>query len=56
VIRLFPNVSRWPKCRRRVTMLIVWPLVLVESLLNCLSGFPVDFYRCWNAERYLNGQ
>jgi hypothetical protein len=56
VIKLFPNVTRLPKATRRITMALVWPLVLVESLLNCLIGFPVDFYRCWNAERYLNGK
>jgi hypothetical protein len=56
VIKLFPNVAGWPKGRRRITMAIVWPLVFVESLLNCIVGFPVEFYRCWNVERYRNGQ
>lgn len=56
MISLFPNVSNWPKGRRRITMAIVWPLVLVESLLNCIIRFPVQFYCCWNAERYYYGQ
>jgi hypothetical protein len=55
MIRLFPNVVQWPKGIRRVTMALVWPLVLVESLLNCLLAFPVDFYRCWYAE-YFRGE
>lgn len=52
MIRLFPNLPQWPKGPRRITMAIVWPLVFVESLVNCAIGFPIDFYRCWNAERY----
>jgi hypothetical protein len=54
VIKLFPNVSRWPKGIRRATMLVVWPLVLVESLLNCIIGFPIEFWI--TAGITLNGQ
>lgn len=52
MIKLFPNVAMWPKGRRRVTMVLVWPLVLVESLLNTIVGFPLEFYNCWFSERY----
>ncbi|MCP1937376.1 hypothetical protein J2R95_003171 [Bradyrhizobium japonicum] len=51
-IQLSPRVFFWPKRRRRITMLIVWPLVLVESVVNCLLNFPLEVYRCWNAEKY----
>lgn len=32
-------------------MLVVWPIVFVEGLINYVIGFPIDFYNCWNAER-----
>lgn len=56
MIKLFPNITGWPTGIRRATMVVVWPLVLVEALLNCLVRFPREFYICWNVERYRNGQ
>lgn len=48
-MKLCPPVGHLPKVKRRLAMLVVWPLAWLEANVN----FWIDAYRCWFREHFL---